>query len=112
MYLTRTAVKATLDAVWKVSGPGSAIAHDMWHLVDDPGPMGTARRLAPSALSFIGEPVTFAIHPEEMDHFLGRQGFRITDLVTASELQDRYAPDERALSDASLYVLASERISR
>ena len=112
MYLTRAAVKATLDAVWDVSGPGSRIAHDMWHLVDDPGPMGTARRLAPSALSFIGEPVTFAIHPEEMDHFLGRHGFRITDLVTAPELQDRYAPGERALSDASLYVLAAERVAR
>lgn len=112
MYLTRTAVKATLQAVWEVSGPGSLISHDMWHLVDDPGPMGTARRLAPSALSFIGEPVTFAIHPEEMDHFLGRQGFRITDLVTAPDLQDRYAPGERAISDASLYVLTAERISR
>ena len=111
MYLTRTAVKATLRAVWEVSGPGSVIAHDMWHLVDDPGPMGTARRLAPSALSFIGEPVTFAVHPEEMDCFLGRQGFRITDLVTASELQDRYAPGERAISDASLYVLAAERVA-
>lgn len=112
MYLTRTAVKATLDAVWEVSGAGSVIAHDMWHLVDDPGPMGTARRLAPSALSFIGEPVTFAIHPEEMDCFLGRHGFRIVDLVTAPELQDRYAPGERALSDASLYVLAAERADR
>jgi methyltransferase (TIGR00027 family) len=112
MYLTRAAVKATLAAVWEVSGPGSSIAHDMWHLVDDPGAMGTARRLAPGALSFIGEPVTFAIHPEEMDHFLGRQGFRITDLMTAPDLQARYAPGERALSDASLYVLVAERVSR
>jgi methyltransferase (TIGR00027 family) len=112
MYLTRAAVKATLDAVWKVSGPGSAIAHDMWHLVDDPSAFGTARRIAPSALSFIGEPVTFAIHPEEMDHFLGRHGFRITDMLTAPELQDRYAPDERALLDESVYVLAAERIDR
>jgi methyltransferase (TIGR00027 family) len=112
MYLTRAAVKATLQAVWKVGGPGSVIAHDMWHLVDDPSPIGTARRLAPSALSFIGEPVTFSIHPEEMDHFLGRHGFRITELATAPELQNRYAPGERALLDASMYVLAAERISR
>lgn len=112
MYLTRAAVKATLDAVWNMSGGGSMIAHDMWHLVDDPGPMGTARRLAPSALSFIGEPVTFFIHPEEMDHFLGRHGFRITDLAMAGELQDRYVPGERALVDESMYVLAAERIDR
>jgi methyltransferase (TIGR00027 family) len=109
MYLTRAAVKATLDAVWSLSGPQSALAHDMWFPVDDPSPMGTARRLAPNALSFIGEPVTFFIHPEEMDCFLGRHGFRITDLVGAEELHARYAADDRVLSDESLYVLAAER---
>jgi methyltransferase (TIGR00027 family) len=110
MYLTRAAVKATLDAVWTISGAGSVIAHDMWHLVDDPGPMGTARRLAPSALSFIGEPVTFAVHPEEMDCFLRRRGFAITDLAMAGDLLDRYAPGERAVVDDSMYVLAAERL--
>src|SRR4051812_11852641 len=49
MYLTRTAVKATLDAMSAISGAGSVIAHDMWYVVDDPSPLGTARRLAPSA---------------------------------------------------------------
>jgi methyltransferase (TIGR00027 family) len=112
MYLTRAAVKATLDAVWELSGPGSGLAHDMWFPVDDPSPMGTARRLAPNALSFIGEPVTFFIHPEEMGCFLGRHGFRITDLVQADELQARYAADDRVLSDESLYVLAAERIDQ
>lgn len=112
MYLTRAAVKATLDAVWELSGAGSGLAHDMWFPVDDPSPMGTARRLAPNALSFIGEPVTFFIHPEEMDCFLSRHGFRITDLVEADELQARYAADDRVLSDASLYVLAAERVDQ
>jgi methyltransferase (TIGR00027 family) len=112
MYLTRAAVKATLDAVWNMSGPGSMIAHDMWHHVDDPGPMGTARRLAPAALSFIGEPVTFFIHPEDMGDFLARHGFQITDLAMAGDLQDRYARGERALVDESMYVLAAERVDR
>ena len=112
MYLTRAAVKATYDAVSSISGPGSVIAHDMWHVVDDPGPMGTARRLAPSALSFIGEPVTFCIHPEDMNDFLARHGLRITDLAMSDELQDRYARGERALVDESMYVLAAERIDR
>ena len=110
MYLTRAAVKATLDAVHDVSGDGSQIAHDMWYLVDDPSPMGTARRVVPTALSFVGEPVTFSVHPEEMDYFLGRHGFTITDLALARELQERYAPGERALVDDSMYVLAAERI--
>ena len=110
MYLTRDAVKATLAAVWELSGPGSLIAHDMWHMVDDPGARGTVSRLAPNALSFIGEPVTFGIHPEEVGFFLSRQGFRVVDLASAAELQERYAPGERVLSDASLYVLAAERV--
>lgn len=110
MYLTRPSVKATLQSVWDISGPGSAIAHDMWFPVDDPGPMGTARRLAPGVLSFIGEPVTFCIHPEEIDCFLRRQGFAITELTLAGGLQDRYAAGERALLDESLYVLVAERL--
>ncbi len=110
MYLTRAAVKTTLDAVHDLSGDGSQIAHDMWHLVDDPGPLGSARRSAPSALSLIGEPVTFGVHPEDYDCFLGRHGFRIIDLALASELQNRYAPDVPAMVDDSMYVLCAERI--
>ena len=110
MYLSRAAVKATLDAVWRLGGPGSAIAFDVWHLVDDPSPMGTARRAAPTVLSFIGEPITFGIHPEEIDYFLGGRGFAVTDLALASELQQRYAPDDHAMVDDSMYVLAADRL--
>ena len=111
MYLTRAAVNATLDAVHELSADGSQIAHDMWYLVDDPGPMGTARRTAPGALSLIGEPVTFGVHPEDYRDFLGRHGFRIVDLALASELQSRFAAHTRAVLDDSLYVLAAERIA-
>ncbi len=109
MYLTRAAVKATLAAVHAMSGRGSKLAHDMWFLVDDPGPMGTARRVVPSALSLIGEPVTFAVHPEDYECFLDQRGFHIVDLAFARELQARYAPDVRAVVDDSLYVLLAER---
>jgi len=110
MYLTRPAVKATLDAVWAIGGEGSHIAHDMWHLVDDPGLRGTAKRLAPNALSVIGEPVTFFIHPEEADFFLRRHGFTVTDLAMGAELQRRYAVEDRPLIDDSLYVLCASRL--
>ena len=110
MYLTRAAVKATLDAVHQLSGAGSQIAHDMWYLVDDPGPLGTARRTAPGALSLIGEPVTFGVHPEDYRDFMRRHGFNIVDLALASELQARYAPRTRAAVDDSLYVLCAERL--
>jgi methyltransferase (TIGR00027 family) len=107
MYLTRAAVKGTLDAVRKVVGPTSVIAHDMWTVVDDPSLMGTARRLAPSALSFIGEPVTFTVHPEEIGCFYERRGFEVTNVVTADDLVQRYSPGERALVDPSLYALTA-----
>lgn len=110
MYLTRAAVKVTLDAAHNLSGDGSQIAQDMWYLVDDPGPLGTARRSAPSALSLIGEPVTFGVHPEDYDHFLTQHGFRIVDLALASELQARYAPGSASVVDDSMYVLAAARI--
>jgi methyltransferase (TIGR00027 family) len=110
MYLTRAAVKATLDAVHDLGGDGSQIAHDMWHLVDDPGPLGTARRSAPGALSLIGEAVTFGVHPEDYELFLGHHGFRLVDLALASDLKARYAPDTAAVVDDSMYVLAAERI--
>jgi methyltransferase (TIGR00027 family) len=109
MYLTRAAVAATLDGVRDLGGPGSQIAHDMWFLVDDPGLMGTARRVVPGALSLIGEAVTFAIHPEDYDAFLGRHGFRVVESVLSSELQTRYAPNARAVLDDSMYVLCAER---
>ena len=109
MYLTRAAVTATLDAVYELSADGSQIAHDMWYLVDDPGPLGSARRGAPGVLSLIGEPVTFGVHPEDYDYLLRRHGFHLVDLALATELQVRYAPDTPVAVDDSLYVLAAER---
>jgi methyltransferase (TIGR00027 family) len=108
MYLTRAAVKATLDAVHALTGPGSLIAHDMWTVVDDPSPMGTVRRLAPTALSFIGEPVTFSVHPEEIDAFYDRRGYDVVEVVTGDELRSRYGAG-RALVDPSIYALVARR---
>ena len=110
MYLTRVAVTSTLDAVHDLGGGGSQIAHDMWHLVDDPGPLGTARRSAPGALSLIGEAVTFGVHPEDYGFLLERHGFRLVDLALASELKARYAPSTGAVVDDSMYVLTAKRI--
>jgi hypothetical protein len=84
----------------------------MWYLVDEPGPLGTARRTAPGALSLIGEPVTFGVHPEDYEALLERHGFAIVDLALATELQARYAPRSTAALDDSLYVLVAERMPR
>jgi methyltransferase (TIGR00027 family) len=111
MYLTRAAVKATLDAVRVLTGEGSEIAHDLWTVVDDPGPLGTARRLAPGALSFIGEPVTFCIHPEDIGAFYERHGFAVVDTVTGEDLLARYARGSRALIDPSMYAVTARRLA-
>jgi methyltransferase (TIGR00027 family) len=108
MYLTRAAVKGTLDAVHSLAGTGSRIAHDMWTVVDDPSPLGTARRLAPNALSFIGEPITFCVHPDEIGAFYDNRGYDVVDVVTGDELVERYAPGSRALVDPSVYALVAQ----
>ncbi len=110
MYLTRAAVKATLDALHSLTGEGSEIAHDMWTVVDDPGPLGTARRLAPGALSFIGEPVTFCIHPEDIGAFYERHGFTVVETMTGEDLVARYARGSRALIDPSIYAVTARRL--
>ena len=110
MYLTRSAVTTTLDSIHELTGVGSQIAHDMWHLVDEPSPLGTARRIAPAALSLIGEPVTFGVHPEDYEALLGRHGYEVVDLAMAPELQVRYAPNNHATLDDSLYVIVAATV--
>jgi methyltransferase (TIGR00027 family) len=107
MYLTRAAVKGTLAAVGDLCGPGSRLSMDMWHLVDDPGPLGTIRRAGPGVLSMIGEAVTFGVHPEEIGFFLERQGWMLVDLATNDDLVERYTAG-RPL-DPSLYLLTAQR---
>ena len=111
MYLTRAAVKATLDAVHELSGAGSQIAHDMWYLVDDPGPLGHGTPYRPER----AEPDRRARHVRRASGGLSRlprrHGFRIVDLALASELQARYAAGARAAVDDSLYVLCAERVA-
>ena len=54
--------------------------------------------------------MTFAVHPEELDPFLGRRGFNVAELALASELRERYAPGERAALDDSFYVVLARRL--
>lgn len=107
MYLTRAAVKATLTALRDLCGSGSRLCMDVWHLVDDPGPLGTIRRSAPGALSLIGEAVTFGIHPEEVGFFLERHGWTLVDVATSDALVERFTGG-RPL-DPSLYLLTARR---
>jgi len=107
MYLTREAVKATLRTVREVSAPRSEIAMDFWYLLDQPDLVSTAYRVSPGLLYFVGEPVTFGIHPEDAGPFLERLGFRIRDLADAATLERRYVRDGRRVTPG-MYLLHAE----
>lgn len=107
MYLTRPAVKGTLTAMHDLCGPGSRLSMDVWHLVDDPGPVGTFRRSVPGMLSLIGEAVTFGIHPEEIGAFLARQGWTLVDVAVAADVEERLTGGRPV--EPSMYFLTAAR---
>ena len=97
MYLTRAAVKSTLATLRAISADGSGVAMDFWYYIDRPDLLATAYRLSTSFLHLLGEPVTFGIHPEDVDVFLERRGFRLVDLADGAELVRRYVRDGRPI---------------
>ena len=108
MYLTRAAIKGTIGELHDLCGPDSMLAMDCWYLVDEPGPLGTARRAAPGAIALVGEPVTFAMHPEDMPDFLRRLDYEAIDVADAAELEGRYCGDGRTV-EPSMFVVVARR---
>jgi len=104
MYLTREAVKATLSTMRSMCGPGSQLLMDYWYMVDAPDLVSTLLRMSPHLLHFVGEPVTFGIHPEDVEGFLDRLGYETLDIATAAELERRYVRDDRSVYPASYVV--------
>lgn len=100
MYLTRAAVKGTLDAIVALSGPGSSLAMDFWFLLDDGSLAATAHRMSPSFLHLLGEPMTFGLHPEDGPAFFARQGLELETLAGPEELRARYVRDQRRVYPA------------
>lgn len=95
MYLTRSAVKETLARIRELGAAGSVLAIDFWYLLDTPDLLSTAYRSAAGLLSLVGEPVLFALHPEDARPFMHGLGFEIVDLVDAEDLRRRYVRDGR-----------------
>ncbi len=108
MYLTRQAVKATLSTVCELGGPGSRVSMDLFMLADTPDIAGTWHRVSGGFLHLLGEPVTFALHPEDAVPFLAREGWTVVDLADANELTSRYVKDGRRVH-ATGYVLTAEK---
>src|SRR5262249_18802657 len=96
MYLTRRAVKDSLDAMRRLGGAGSELVADFWHLVDTTDALSFLRRVQPNLLALLGEPVLFGIHPEDAGPFLAREGITMRELLLASDLESRFlAGDSR-----------------
>jgi methyltransferase (TIGR00027 family) len=107
MYLTRAAVKATLTTLRGLLGPGSRLTADFWQYLDAPDLAATAHRVSAGLLHILGEPVTFALHPEEAPGFFARLGWSTVDVADAAELERRYVPDGRRVYAAN-YVVTVE----
>lgn len=110
MYLTRAAVKSTLGTLRTLGGAGSRLAMDLWFLLDSHDLMSTLRRVSPNLLHFLGEPITFGIHHEDVGPFLERLGFVTDDLADAAALEARYVKDDRRVYPAC-YVLTATATS-
>jgi methyltransferase (TIGR00027 family) len=109
MYLTRSAIKATLGTIRTIAAFGSQLAMDFWFMLDSPALEATAHRVSPSLLHFLGEPMTFGIHPEDAGDFFRREGYRVIDLADAQELEARYVRDDRRVYPAN-YVLHAQTV--
>jgi len=110
MYLTRRAIESTLQLLHKLTGPGSRIAMDFWFLVDAPDLRAIAHRLEPHLLSFLGETVTFGIHPEDVGGFLERNGWKVIELADAGTLEKKYLRDQGRRVYPAMFLVVVERI--
>jgi methyltransferase (TIGR00027 family) len=108
MYLSRDAVKNTLIELRELSAAGSRIALDLWRLPEGADPLSAAARLSANALDLIGEPVTFAIHPEDAGPFLQRLGYRVVEIAESPTLEQRYVHDRRRVYGAAYLVHAAK----
>jgi len=109
MYLTRAAVKETLNMLRAVAAPGSELAVDFWFLLDSPDVVSTLHRTGPNLAQWMGEPITLSMHPEDVGSFLEREGFELVEVADAGELERRYCHDGRRVYPACYCVLARSR---
>jgi methyltransferase (TIGR00027 family) len=108
MYLDRAAVESTLATLHELCGAGSVLAMDFWRVVPGPAPLDRARRVVTRSFALIGEPLTFAVAPDEVGKLLGSHGFTVIDMADSDELAARYSTGDRPC-EKSAYVVAARR---
>ena len=90
-YLDAATVDAFLADLASVAAPGSRIVFDYMHasvISDGAKPRGA--RLATRVVARQGEPWTFGRDPREVEAWLARLGWTLTENARASDLRDRY----------------------
>ena len=93
-YLTRPAIRETLDAIAAVTAPGSRLVLDYLlarHLIPVDG-LPLADKLE-RLVKRLGEPMVSEFIPEELDGELARVGFTSLDNVPPNEQARRYLED-------------------
>ncbi len=99
MYLSRVALRETLRQLHKLSCSGSELVMDWWFLLDSPDWYGAFARTGPNLLSLWGEPITFSLHPEENEFFMGRDGWQVHQLKNAADLES----DQQSIKPRKIY---------
>jgi len=109
MYLPREAIKSTFDTLRSLGGVGSELAMDYWFMLDTADFVSNWHRMSASLLHFVGEPIVFGIHPEDVGPFMDRHRWEVVDMAIAEELSSRYVRDGRAMYPANYLVHARAR---
>ena len=98
-YLTRPAIRGTLDAIATAAAPDSLLVLDFLlarHLIPSDG-LPLADKLA-RLVKRLGEPLVSAFVPAELDGELARVGFAPLDKVPPEEQARRYLPERRDMA--------------
>ncbi len=90
MYLTRQAVEDTLSLLRRLAATDSVVALDFWHFPDAPDMRSSLDRLGPVMLHLFGEPITFGLHPGDVEGFLSRLGWSLEAKAEASDFEARW----------------------
>ncbi|MBI4822259.1 MAG: class I SAM-dependent methyltransferase [Deltaproteobacteria bacterium] len=106
MYLTRAAIVSTLSTIHALSAPRSSLAMDFWFLIDSPDATSTLHRMATGLVHLLGEPFTFALHPDDARAFMSRANFEVSQLTLAAELEVKYVPDSRKVYPTTYVIVA------
>ena len=98
-YLTRPAIRGTLDAIATAAAPDSLLVLDFLlarHLIPPDG-LPLADKMA-RLVKRLGEPLVSAFVPAELDGELARVGFAPLDKAPPEEQARRYLPEQRGMA--------------